>query len=67
MPIYEFICQKCDHKFEVLLNFSENEEEVTCPECDEPKPERVFSTFSSKSSFSSSSSHAHQCNTSGSG
>ena len=32
MPIYEYRCKKCNTQFE-LLNLSEEDNEITCPEC----------------------------------
>jgi putative FmdB family regulatory protein len=33
MPIYEFVCDKCDARFEKLLAISDNQN-PKCPECD---------------------------------
>lgn len=34
MPIHEYECPKCKHKFEILtLKQSEVKDEVECPEC----------------------------------
>ena len=30
MPIYEFICRDCDHRFELLVR---DQEKPTCPSC----------------------------------
>ena len=32
MPIYEYICKRCEHKFETLQKISEVEL-LTCPHC----------------------------------
>lgn len=32
MPIYEYKCESCDHKFELLQSFNA-EKTQTCPEC----------------------------------
>ncbi len=37
MPIYEFRCRKCRHKFETLASMNEDGSGLNCPECDEPK------------------------------
>lgn len=59
MPLYEFRCPACGHKFEEITSSSQIDE-VVCPECGERKPERLMSTFAtmgdSMSSFSGSSS-----------
>ena len=32
MPLYEYQCEACDHRFELIQKFSD-EPETTCPEC----------------------------------
>ena len=44
MPIYEYLCPKCGHKFEVKQNFTDNEI-VKCPECN-TMAEKQMSSFS---------------------
>ena len=50
MPIYEYKCQKCGHKFEMRLGFFQNRKSVKCPQCGGIDPERIFSPFSTDSS-----------------
>ncbi|MFV1957503.1 MAG: zinc ribbon domain-containing protein [bacterium] len=47
MPIYEFRCRKCGHKFETLASMNEDGSGLKCPECGKPKPEKLLSIFSS--------------------
>ena len=47
MPIYEYKCEKCKSKFEVLQSINADNKGLTCPKCGEPKPKKVFSLFSS--------------------
>jgi putative FmdB family regulatory protein len=48
MPIFEYRCQECGHKFEAIL-FGEQKPE--CPKCHTAKLEQQLSTFAvSKSS-----------------
>jgi len=49
MPLYEYRCPDCGHRFEVLQRLGEGAEDVTCPSCGRPAPEKQFSTFSSSS------------------
>jgi putative FmdB family regulatory protein len=49
MPIYEYECRKCKERFEVIQKVDEDNSEVRCPKCYEDKPQKVLSTFSSKS------------------
>ncbi|MFC2044691.1 FmdB family zinc ribbon protein [Chloroflexota bacterium] len=44
MPIYEYICRDCVHKFELLRPFSKAGEAVFCPRC-QNSVERILSTF----------------------
>jgi putative FmdB family regulatory protein len=47
MPIYEYQCQKCNSKFEVLQSIISNDEGLNCPECGAPEPKKLFSLFAS--------------------
>jgi putative FmdB family regulatory protein len=42
MPIYEYVCMKCESHFEELVR---GEEQVTCPDCAAPDVARQFSSF----------------------
>lgn len=42
MPIYEYQCAKCSHKFEVLQKMSDDPVTV-CPVCKEPAVKRLIS------------------------
>ncbi len=44
MPIYEYECSQCGHRFEELVFGSE--EGVQCPKCGDNKVERLLSAFS---------------------
>ncbi len=45
MPIYEYTCAKCGHRFERLVR---TDEDVPgkCPECGSTRIQKQFSTFS---------------------
>jgi putative FmdB family regulatory protein len=49
MPLYEYTCQECQNRFEVLQRIGEGAEGVQCPECDSDDIEKEFSTFASAS------------------
>ena len=51
MPIYEYRCRKCGHKFEHLAR-SFTEKPPACPECHTADCERLISTFNTSSSAS---------------
>jgi len=40
MPLYDFKCRKCGHRFEELVRLGETAE---CPRCHDAAPERLFS------------------------
>ncbi|UCG10537.1 MAG: zinc ribbon domain-containing protein [Dehalococcoidia bacterium] len=44
MPIYEYFCLDCEHKFELLRPMSKAEESGVCPKCGGAAP-RVPSKF----------------------
>ena len=39
MPIYEYVCKRCNHRFEVLTAFWNGK----CPNCQSTEVERRFS------------------------
>lgn len=40
MPMYEYACEKCEHRFETLVF---GDETPTCPECESKKLTRLLS------------------------
>ena len=42
MPIFEFICDKCEHQFEILLLASDRSKPV-CPKCESRKVKKLMS------------------------
>jgi putative FmdB family regulatory protein len=44
MPIYEYVCGKCQNKFELMRPFSKSSEPADCPSC-KGKAQRVLSRF----------------------
>ena len=45
MPLYEFSCRSCGHRFEELVgpHVGLDEGDVACPECGAADPERLMS------------------------
>lgn len=43
MPVYEYECDKCGSKFEVLRPISGDDREVKCPHCQAENPRWVIS------------------------
>jgi len=46
MPMYEFVCPRCEHRFERLA--SAGTEHERCPECGAEGAARVLSTFAAR-------------------
>ena len=66
MPIFEFRCRRCNHKFEELVFSSKSDlTNIACPQCGEKKAEKLMSTCCSSSQGSSASSPAAPCGRSG--
>ena len=40
MPLFDYVCHECDHRFEVLVRKAEDDEKVECPKCKSEKTER---------------------------
>ena len=48
MPIYEYVCRKCNAKFDRLvrsMSGGDADDKAKCPECGSPQAARVVSTF----------------------
>ncbi len=50
MAIYEYVCSRCSHEFEVMKPMSQASELARCPKCRAPAMKQV-SAFSSKDGF----------------
>jgi putative FmdB family regulatory protein len=46
MPVYEFICEACEHSFSLELRIAEYEKkEYSCPKCESKQVKRQISSF----------------------
>ena len=45
MPIYEYRCESCAEKFEVLTRFAERDSAQVCPACESAKTRVLVSSF----------------------
>ncbi len=50
MPVYEYQCSSCGHKFELRRALDESDSGIACPKCGSRSPQRVFSSFGMGSS-----------------
>lgn len=46
MPIYEYVCKKCGHGYELLVR---SDTVIACPECGSKQAEKQFSVFAAAS------------------
>ncbi|MBM4333946.1 MAG: zinc ribbon domain-containing protein [Deltaproteobacteria bacterium] len=46
VPIYEYQCSKCSHRFEMIHGVLEKELKISCPKCGDSRPQRMVSSFS---------------------
>lgn len=53
MPIYEYICKKCEHKFALLQSLYPADNNTECPKCSSREVKKVISSFSCASSSGS--------------
>lgn len=45
MPIYEYECEACGDKFELIRSMSDRDDGIECPKCGNCGVKRVFSVF----------------------
>lgn len=66
MPIYEYRCRECSHRFERIRPMDDEGADLQCPECGCRAPERLLSVFAATTS-STGGSTAGGCGPSGFG
>jgi putative FmdB family regulatory protein len=44
--MYEYRCQKCSERFEMLRRMTDDDRDLQCPECRSDEVERLLSAFS---------------------
>ena len=70
MPIFEYRCQECGTKYEVLHKSAENQNDIICPKCSSSNNKKLLSTFSASmgdSGYSESSCATGNCDVPSSG
>ena len=45
MPIYEYRCEACEGRFEVLTSFAERDQGQACPSCESTQTRVLVSSF----------------------
>lgn len=45
MPIYEYICLKCNEKFSVLQSVHASGHDTSCPKCASQQVRKIISSF----------------------
>lgn len=66
MPLFEYLCKECQHRFEALVVGTRRPE--ACPRCNSPEIEKQYSTFGTGGGYASGSSWgSSSCGTSGGG
>jgi len=48
MPVYEYICEKCEHEFEVLSRSMSDRALPDCPACGAARVKRRMSVFAAR-------------------
>lgn len=48
MPLYEYRCATCAHRFEVLQRLGDDADGLACPRCGAAHVERQLSTFAAR-------------------
>lgn len=51
MPVYEYKCTKCGHRFSLLEALGDAQAGKECPKCGSIETNRILSVFSSLRSF----------------
>lgn len=49
MPLYEYVCEECQCRFEMLRGMSQADEPARCPRCEMPRGRRLLSRFTALS------------------
>lgn len=45
MPIFEYVCAECGHKFEKLILSASKARQIHCPECESQSVNKALSVF----------------------
>ena len=62
MPMYDYRCRECGHKFEELIFSWDEDKEIVCPKCSAKELEQLMGAPATIGSSSSNLSMAERCN-----
>ncbi|HVM60207.1 MAG TPA: zinc ribbon domain-containing protein [Verrucomicrobiae bacterium] len=65
MPLYEFVCARCEKDFESLVRSSNWEGSVACPHCGSKKLTKKLSVFAAQGGATSSAPAPSACGRTG--
>ncbi len=65
MPVYEYLCEKCENVTEALRRISDADEAIVCEHCGSKKTHRTHSVFAAGASQSESIPMPGPCGTCG--
>ncbi len=65
MPIYEYRCEKCGSRFDVLQRIGEDGKHLRCPKCGHEKVEKQFSAFATSGGPANVSAGGSSCGSGG--
>jgi len=67
VPVYEYICMKCNNRFSLLQSLYPESKDTQCPKCESTKVKKMISAFSCASASESDSATAHASSFGGGG
>lgn len=60
MPLFDFLCQKCGYKFDVMTS-NADKDKVKCPECQTLDIKQLLSLFNTSGTSSSNNNKTMPC------
>jgi len=53
MPIYEYVCMKCNERFSLIQSMNSAKDETKCPKCGVTEVKKLVSSFCCSTGFGS--------------
>ncbi|QGT99844.1 hypothetical protein SYNTR_1251 [Candidatus Syntrophocurvum alkaliphilum] len=60
MPIFDFQCKECDHKFDLMIS-NNDKDKAKCPKCKTTNVKQLLSLFNTGSSNKPSNNNNNSC------